>query len=70
MLKPVVRIALTILMYCGVLLFIAPYATGRVFTGVIFIVTGAAVAVIAGLARCFLTEGGCSEKESQTQHLP
>ena len=70
MLKPVIRIALTILMYCGVLLFLAPYVTGRVFTGVIFIVTGAAVAIIAGLARCFLTEGGCTEKEYQAQHLP
>jgi hypothetical protein len=68
--KAACRISLTILMYLGVLLFLFPYLSGRVFTGVAFVVTGAALAVIAGLARCFLTEGGCTERESIKQRIP
>ena len=70
MTKAIVRITLTILMYAGVVLFLAPYLTGRVFTGVVFIITGAALAVVAGLARCLLTEGGCTERDSYKQHIP
>jgi hypothetical protein len=68
--KPLVRIILTIAMYAGVVLFLFPYLTGRVFTGVILVIIGAALAVIAGLARCFLTEGGCTERDSIKQHIP
>jgi hypothetical protein len=68
--KPAVRILLTIAMYAGVVLFLFPYLTGRVFTGVLLVITGAALAVIAGLARCFLTEGGCTERDSIKQRIP
>jgi hypothetical protein len=68
--KPACRIALTILMYAGVLLFLFPYLSGRVFTGVVFVITGAALAVVAGLARCFLTDGDCTERDSIKQRIP
>jgi hypothetical protein len=68
--KPACRITLTILMYAGVLLFLFPYLSGRVFTGVVFVITGAALAVVAGLARCFLTEGDCTERDSIKQRIP
>jgi len=68
--KPLVRIILTIAMYAGVVLFLFPYLTGRVFSGVILVIFGAALAVIAGLDRCFLTEGGCTERDSIKQHIP
>jgi len=68
--KPACRISLTILMYLGVLLFLLPYLTGRVFTGVLLVITGAALAIIAGLARCFFTEGDCSEPDHLKQHVP
>jgi hypothetical protein len=68
--KAVVRTTLTILMYAGVLLFLFPYLSGRVFTGVAIVIAGAALAIVAGLARCFLTEGGCTERESLKQHIP
>jgi hypothetical protein len=57
-------------MYAGVAMFLLPYLTGRIFTGVLIVVLGAALAVSAGLARCFLTEGDCSEPNHMKQHIP
>jgi hypothetical protein len=41
-----------------------------VFTGVLFVVLGASLAVVAGLARCYLTEGDCTERDHIKQHIP
>jgi hypothetical protein len=68
--KPACRITLTVLMYLGVVIFLLPYLTGRVFTGVLLVITGAALAIVAGLARCFLTEGDCTEPDHLKQHAP
>jgi len=68
--KPIVRIILTIAMYAGVVLFLLPYLTGRVFTGILLVITGATLAVVAGLARCLLTEGDCTEGDHIKQHIP
>ena len=54
------RVLLTILMYAGVVVFLVPYATGRLTTGVLFMIGGAGCAVVCGLLRCYLTEGDCS----------
>jgi hypothetical protein len=59
--KPVIRIVLTILMYAGVVIFLFPYVTGTLTTGVIFLIIGAGSAVICGLLRCYLTEGDCGK---------
>jgi hypothetical protein len=64
------RAALTIALYLGVALFLLPYLTGRVFTGVLVIIGGATLAVVAGLARCFLTDGDCTERDHLKQHIP
>jgi hypothetical protein len=61
MTKPVLRVVLTILMYAGVVVFLLPYVTGRLTTGVIFMIIGAGSAVICGLLRCYLTEGDCGK---------
>jgi hypothetical protein len=54
-----VRIVLTILMYGGILVFLFPYLTGRLTTGIVFLIIGAGSAVVCGLLRCYLTEGDC-----------
>lgn len=68
--KPFLRITLTVALYIGVVLFLLPYLTGRVFTGILFIIGGATLAVVAGLARCYLTEGDCTEPDHIKQHIP
>jgi len=59
MTKKFVRIMLTILMYAGILVFLFPYFTGRLTTGIIFLIVGAGSAVVCVLLRCYLTEGDC-----------
>jgi hypothetical protein len=59
--KNFIRIVLTILMYAGILVFLFPYFTGKVTTGVIFMILGAGTAVACGLLRCYLTEGDCGK---------
>ena len=57
--KKSMRVVLTILMYAGVLVFIYPYLTGRIMTGIGFMIVGAGMTVVCGLLRCYLTEGDC-----------
>jgi hypothetical protein len=57
--KNVLRVVLTILMYSGVLVFLVPYFTGRITTGIALMIIGAGGAVVCGLLRCYLTEGDC-----------
>lgn len=57
--KQAMRIVLTILMYAGVVIFIFPYLTGRLTTGIVYMIVGAGMAVVCGLLRCYLTEGDC-----------
>ena len=59
MTKGVLRVLLTILMYTGVVVFLLPYFSGKITTGVMFMIVGAGAAVICGLLRCYLTEGDC-----------
>jgi hypothetical protein len=68
--KSICRTSLTVALYLGVILFLLPYLTGRVFTGVLVIILGASLAVVAGLARCYLTEGDCTERDHIKQHIP
>jgi hypothetical protein len=58
--KKHMRIVLTILMYAGVVVFLFPYFTGRLTTGVLFMILGAGTTVVCGLLRCYLTEGDCA----------
>jgi hypothetical protein len=58
--KGILRIVLTILMYAGVCVFLFPYFTGRLMSGVPFMILGAACTVVCGLLRCYLTEGDCA----------
>jgi hypothetical protein len=46
-------------MYAGVAVFLFPYFTGRISTGVIFMIVGAGATVVFGILRCYLTEGDC-----------
>lgn len=59
MTKRFTRTVLTILMYAGVAVFLFPYLTGRVTTGVVFMIIGAGATVVFGMLRCYLTEGDC-----------
>jgi hypothetical protein len=59
MTRRALRIMLTILMYAGIVVFLFPYVTGRLTTGIIFLIVGAGTAVVCGLLRCYLTEGDC-----------
>lgn len=59
MTRRAVRTILTILMYAGIVVFLFPYVTGKLTTGIIFLIVGAGAAVVCGLLRCYLTEGDC-----------
>jgi len=48
-------------MYAGIAIFLFPYFTGRITTGILFMIIGAAIAVTCGLLRCYLTEGDCGK---------
>jgi hypothetical protein len=57
--KSVLRTVLTILMYVGVIIFLVPYFVGMITSGIGLMIGGAALAVVCGLLRCYLTEGDC-----------
>jgi hypothetical protein len=58
--KSILRIVLTILMYAGIAVFLFPYFTGRITSGILFMILGAGCTVVCGLLRCYLTEGDCA----------
>ena len=58
--RSILRIVLTILMYAGVALFLYPYFTGRIMSGVGLMIIGIACTVVCGFLRCYLTEGDCA----------
>jgi hypothetical protein len=53
----------TVLIYAGVALFLYPYFTGRLSSGIIFLVAGLGLAILCSVVRCYLTEGDCSDRE-------
>jgi hypothetical protein len=55
----------TVLIYAGVGLFLYPYLTGRLSSGLIYLVAGIAIAVLAGILRCVCIEGDCAEREAK-----
>ncbi|HZY63883.1 MAG TPA: hypothetical protein VFE38_15290 [Edaphobacter sp.] len=57
--KKSLRKILTVLMYAGVVIFIYPYLSGKIMTGIWLMLLGALMAVVCGLLRCYLTEGDC-----------
>ena len=60
--KSTLRIVLTILMYSGAIVFLAPYFSGHLQRSIPFLIGGALATVVFGLLRCFLTEGECSDR--------
>jgi hypothetical protein len=56
------RYLLTVFVYAGVAIFLWPYFTGHIATGMIFLIGGAGLTVVCGLLRCCLTEGDCTER--------
>jgi len=59
--RSALRVVLTILMYAGIAIFLFPYFTGRITTGILFMIIGSGIAVTCGLLRCYLTEGDCGK---------
>jgi hypothetical protein len=57
--RSVLRVVLMILMYTGVVIFLVPYFVGMLTAGIGLMIGGAALAVVCGLLRCYLTEGDC-----------
>jgi len=55
----------TVLIYAGVGLFLYPYLTGKLSSGLIYLVAGIAIAVLAGILRCVCIEGDCAEREAK-----
>ncbi len=64
--RPTLRFLLTVLMYTGVVVFLTPYFTGRISRSILILIAGAALTVICGMCRCFLTEGDCEEGQHHT----
>jgi hypothetical protein len=56
------RYLVTVLLYAGVAIFLWPYFTGRIATGIFFLVGGITLAVVCGIVRCGLTEGDCPDR--------
>jgi hypothetical protein len=63
------RYLLTVLLYAGVAIFLVPYFTGHVVTGILFLVGGATLTVVAGILRCCLAEGDCTD-HTLSKHGP
>ena len=55
----------TVLIYAGVGLFLYPYLTGRLSSGILYLVAGIGIAVLAGILRCVCIEGDCAEREAR-----
>ena len=55
--KPTLCFVLNLLMYAGVVLFLAPYVLDRISSLMPLLIIGAVVAVAARLSRCILLEG-------------
>jgi drug/metabolite transporter (DMT)-like permease len=65
------RYIFTVLIYAGVAIFLWPYLTGHISTGLIFLVAGIGLAVLSGILRAYCTEGDCTEPvpaPPQTHH--
>jgi hypothetical protein len=56
------RYIFTILIYAGVAIFLWPYLTGHISTGLLFLVGGIGLAVISGILRACLMEGDCPDR--------
>ena len=61
MTKSILRVVLTILMYAGVAVFLFPYFTGQIMSGIPFMIIGIVCTLVCGLLRCYLTEGDCAK---------
>lgn len=67
--RSTVRILLTMFMYVGVVLFLYPYATSHMSSGLFFLICGAVLTLSCGALRCYLTDGDCADR-SQTKPAP
>jgi hypothetical protein len=56
------RYICTALIYVGVAIFLWPYLTGHISTGLVFLIAGLGLAVFFGLLRCYFTEGDCPDR--------
>jgi hypothetical protein len=56
------RYLFTVLLYAGVAIFLWPYFTGRIATGIFFLVGGAGLTILCGILRCCLVEGDCADR--------
>jgi hypothetical protein len=52
----------TVLIYAGVALFLYPYITGRLSSGIFYLVAGIGLAVLCGILRCVCIEGDCPDR--------
>jgi hypothetical protein len=52
----------TVLIYAGVGVFLYPYITGRLSSGIFFLVAGIGLAVLSSILRCACIEGDCSDR--------
>jgi hypothetical protein len=59
------RYIFTVLIYAGVAMFLYPYLSGRLSSGLIFLVAGIGLAVLAGILRAVCVEGDCPDREAR-----
>jgi hypothetical protein len=64
------RYIFTILMYAGIVVFLIPYISGTISSGILFVVIGVGVAVSCGMLRCYLTEGDSPEQHISDKPCP
>jgi hypothetical protein len=60
------RTLVTIFMFVGVAIFLLPYFSESLSTGIIFLIVGAFIAVSCGFLRCYL-DGPCAPERRTKQ---
>ncbi len=57
------RSVVTVFMFVGVGLFLLPYFTESLSSGIIFLILGAGIALSCGFLRCYL-DGTCGDRKN------
>ncbi len=63
------RYLVTVLLYAGVAIFLVPYITGHITTGILLLVGGACLTIVCGILRCYSPKATAPTTPSQNAAL-
>ena len=64
------RYLFTVAMYAGIVVCLIPYISGKISTGVIFLIVGGGIAIASGIFRCYYIEGNSPEQHLSAKPCP